>query len=106
MLGEHPMRKPGTNQLWLAVSCLVSVVVALQNTGALAGTEFSGGWLTGPLLSTAEMGAILFLLAFGVAFAHSRVAAGIGLAASLLCLPLYLYLIDPSSFYQILWPWT
>jgi hypothetical protein len=105
MLGEHPMKKPGTYQLWLAVSCLASVIVALQNTGALAGTEFSGGWLTGSLLSTAEVGAILFLLAFGVAFAHSRVAAAIGLAASALFAPVSLP-YRSSFLYQILWPWT
>jgi hypothetical protein len=92
------MKKP---QLSLALSCLVGVIVALQNTKVLVGTEFSGGWLTGPLLSIAEVGMVLFLLAFGVAFVHQRVASAIGLASSLLCLPLYLYLIAPVPFTKL-----
>jgi hypothetical protein len=95
------MRKPGTNQLSLALSCLVGALVVVQNTKTLSGTEFSGGWLTGPLLSIAEIGMVLCLLAFGVAFAHARVAAAIGLASSLLCLPLYLYLIAPIPFTEL-----
>ena len=42
------MKKPGKQQLWLAAGCLVCVIVALRNTNGLEGTEFSGGWLTGP----------------------------------------------------------
>jgi hypothetical protein len=42
------------------------------------------------------MGAVLFLLTFGPTFTHPRVAAVTGLASSLLCLPLYLYLTTPN----------
>ena len=95
------MKRPGKYQLWLAVSCLICVIVALRNTNSLEGTEFSGGWLTGPLLSMIDVGTVLFLLALVVAFMYPRIAGAIGLAASLLCLPLYLYFIAPVSFSQI-----
>jgi hypothetical protein len=95
------MKKPGTQQLSLALVCLAGVFVALRNSNGLGGTEFSGGWLTGPLLSMTEVGIVLFLLALIVAFVSPRVAAAIALAASLLCLPLYLYFIAPIPFSQV-----
>jgi hypothetical protein len=95
------MKKPGTHQVAQAFICFVGVFVALQNTRGLEGTEFSGGWLTGPLLSMADIGIVLFLLALVVTFMFPRVAAAIGLASSLLCLPLYLYSIAPVPFSQI-----
>jgi hypothetical protein len=95
------MKKPQKQQLWLTVSCLACVVVALRNTNGLEGTEFSGGWLTGPLLSMTDIGALLFVLALIVTFRYPRIAGAIGLASSLLCLPLYLYFIAPVPFNQI-----
>jgi hypothetical protein len=95
------MKKPGTQQLSLALVCLVDVFVALRNSNGLDGTEFSGGWLTGPLLSMSDVGIVLFLPALIVTFVSPRVAAAIGLASSLLCLPLYLYFIAPVPFNQI-----
>ena len=95
------MRKPGKQQLELALSCLVCVIVTLRNTNSLEGTEFSGGWLTGPLLSMTDIGIVLFVLALIVTFLYPRIAGAIGLASSLLCLPLYLYFIAPVPFNQI-----
>jgi len=95
------MMKPSTQQLSLALLCLVGVFVALQNTGALEGTEFGGGWLTGPLLSMADIGTGLFLLAFVVTLVGRRAGAAIGLASALLCLPLCLYFIAPVPFSHI-----
>jgi hypothetical protein len=94
-------KKAGKHRLWLAINCLVCVVVALRNTNGLEGTEFSGGSLTGPLLSMIDIGSVLFVLAFIVAFIYPRIAGTIGLASSLLCLPLYLYFIAPVPFNQI-----
>ena len=76
------MKKPGKQQLWLAASCLVCVVVALRNPNHLAGTEFSGGWLTGPLLSMTDIGTALLLLALIVAFMYPRIAGAIEKAPS------------------------
>ncbi len=98
---EPPLKKPGTQQLSLALVCLVGVFVALRNSNGLDGTEFSGGWLTGPLLSMSDVGIVLFLLALLVTFVSPRVAAAIGLAASLLCFPLYLYFMAPVPFNRI-----
>lgn len=95
------MKKPGKQQLWLAVSCLVCVIVALRNTNGLEGTEFSGGWLTGPLLSMIDTGTVLFVLALILTFIYPRIAGAIALASSLLSLPLYLYFIAPVTFNQI-----
>jgi hypothetical protein len=95
------MKKPGKQQLALAISCLVCVVVALRNTNGLEGTEFSGGWLTGTLLSMVDIGTLLFVLALIVSFMHLRIAGAIALISSLLCLPLYLYLVAPVPFNQI-----
>jgi hypothetical protein len=95
------VKRPGPQQLSLAVSCLVGVLVAVQNTKGFDGTEFGGGWLTGPLLSIANIGILLFLLALIAAFVLRRVAAGIGFASSVLCLPLYLYLIAPVLFIHV-----
>jgi hypothetical protein len=95
------MKKLGKQQIGLATCCVVSVLVALQNTGGLEGTEFSGGWLTGPLLSMADIGTALFLLALIAAFLYLRVAGAIALVSSLLCLPLYLYFTAPVPFHRI-----
>jgi hypothetical protein len=95
------MKKPGKQQLALAVSFLVCVIVAMRNTNGLEGTEYSGGWLTGPLLSMTDIGTVLFVVAFVVAFMYPRIAGAIGIASSLLCLPLYLYFIAPVPFNQI-----
>ena len=86
----------------LAVSCLVCVIIALRNTDGLEGTEFSGGWLTGPLLSMIDIGTVLFVLALILTFIYPRIAGGDwALASSLLCLPLYLYFIAPVTLNQI-----
>jgi hypothetical protein len=75
--------------------------LALRNTKGLEGTEFSGGWLTGPLLSMTDVGTILFAIAFIAAFFFPRIAAGVALVSSALCLPLYLYFMAPVHFNQI-----
>jgi len=76
-------------------------ISALRNTKGLEGTEFSGGWHTGPLLSMIEVGTVLSAIAFITTFFFPRIAAGIALLSSILCLPLYLYLITPLHFNQI-----
>jgi hypothetical protein len=50
------MKKPEMPQVWQAISCLLCAVFALKITNGLAGTEFSGGRLTGALLSMADIG--------------------------------------------------
>ena len=90
------LKKPDIGQAFQAGSFLLCIFLALHITRGLDGTEFSGGWLTGPLLSMGTIGTILFVLAVVATFVFPRVAAAIGLASSLLCLPLYLFFIALS----------
>jgi len=95
------MRKPDASQVVQAMSFLLSLCLALQVTSGLDGTEFSGGWLTGPLLSMADIGTVIFILAFVLTFLFPRVAAAIGLVSSLLCVPLCCFLVAPIPFAQV-----
>lgn len=80
---------------------VVRLVVAVQSAVGFEGTEFNGGWLTGRLLSLLEIGSLLFLMALLATFIHLRIASGVGLAAAVLSLPLYFYLVFPVGFSQI-----
>ena len=88
-------------QAFQAGSFLVCVSLAWQISSGYEGTEFSGGWLTGPLLSMEDVGIPLFIVAIVLTFVFPRVAAAIGLSASVLCLPLYLFFIAPLPFAEI-----
>jgi Na+(H+)/acetate symporter ActP len=46
----------------------------------------------------ADYGSALFIPALILTFFYRRIAAGIGLIASVLCLPLYLYFVAPGPF--------
>ena len=95
------MRKPDAGQAFQAVSFLLCACLALQVTNGLDGTEFSGGWLTGPLLSMADSGMLLFILAIVLTFLIPRVAAAIGLGSSLLCAPVCCFFIAPLPFAHV-----
>ena len=96
------MKKPEMPQVWQAISCLLCVFFALKITDGLAsGTEFSGGRLTGPLLSMAAHWKLFFVIGLVVTFVYPRVAAVVGLASSLLRLPLFLFFIAPVPFNQV-----
>lgn len=95
------LKKPDIKQASQAGSFLFCVFLAVQITSGLDGAEFSGGWLTGPLLSMADIGTVLFILALVLTFLLPRVAAVIGLASSLLCSPLYCFYVAPVLFVQI-----
>jgi hypothetical protein len=95
------VKKPDIQQVCQAGSFLLCGFLALQITSGLEGTEFSGGWLTGPLLSMEDIGAAFFIVAVVLTFVFPRVAAAIGLASSVLCLPLYVFFIAPVPFAQI-----
>lgn len=95
------VRKPDAVQAFQAGSFLLCVSLALKLTSGLGGTEFSGGWLTGPLFSMADNAIILFMLALVLTFLFPRVAAAIGLVSSLLCAPLCCFFIAPIPFAQV-----
>jgi hypothetical protein len=64
-------------------------------------SEFSGGWLTGKILTMADIGALLFISALVFTIFLPRVGAVVGLVAILLCLPLYLFFIMPGPYQRI-----
>ncbi len=91
------LKKPDIQQFCQASSCLLCVLLDLRITTGLGESEFSGGWLTGPLLSMDDIGSALFILAIVLTFVVPRVAAVTGLASTLLCLPLYLFFYCTGS---------
>jgi len=92
------MKEHAKQKLWQAIGCLVCVVLTWAYADDLGASEFSGGRVTGPVLTMFDSGTLLFVAALVVTFLYPRVAAVIALAASLLCLPLYLYFTAPGPF--------
>lgn len=92
------MKKHMRQKLLQAISCLVCVVVAWTHIDDIGASEFSGGRVTGPIFTMFDNGSFAFIAALIVTFVYPRVAAAIALAASLLCLPLYLYFTVPGPF--------
>src|SRR5476649_1482934 len=94
------MKRPSKQQMWQALGCFLCVVVALLNADGIDG-EFGGGWLTGPLLTMAEVGTLLFLLSMIATLVYPRVAAVVALCSSFLCMPLYLFFVEPVLFNRV-----
>jgi hypothetical protein len=95
------MRKLSKQKVWQAAAffaCVVVLWIRLDDSGA---SEFSGGLLTGKLFTMADLGSLLFLVALLLTIFFPRVAAAIALAATLLCLPFYLYILMPGPYLQI-----
>jgi hypothetical protein len=64
----------------------------------LDGTEFTGGSVTGPVFHMSDIGMLLFVVAVLMAFVSRKISGAVAVAASLLCLPLYLYFTFPGPF--------
>ncbi len=94
--------KYGRQELLQAIGCLLCAAVAWKHQIDLDGSEFAGGRLTGPLLTMNNIGTVLFALALLLVFLHSRTAAVSALAASVLCVPLYVSLAVPRLLRQVL----
>lgn len=92
------MRKFPKEDLWLAIACLACEIVFWLRLDDFGASEFSGGRLTGPLLKMADFGSLLFLPALLLAFFLRRIAATIALAATLLCFPIYSYVLMPGPY--------
>jgi hypothetical protein len=91
------MNRNQKQSLWQTSICLLCAVLVFRELDYLGPSEFSGGSVTGPLFRLADAGSILFMLGLLLAFVFRRFAAGLSLVASLLCLPLYLYLMFPGA---------
>jgi hypothetical protein len=92
------MKKPEKNELWQASSFVLCATVAWAQTDEIGGSEFIGGRVTGPIFALFESGILVFVLAVLLTFIYRRVGAIMGIAASLLCFPLYLYCTAPGPF--------
>jgi hypothetical protein len=88
----------GKRGLIRAASPIACAVVAWASAYKLGPTEFSGGRLTGPLLTSTNVGLCLFVVASFLMIRFARLGAGIAIVASLCTMPLYLYLIAPGLF--------
>jgi hypothetical protein len=92
------MGKVPKEKMWQAIACLACAAVLRIHLGDFGASEFSGGWLTGPLFKMADLGSLLFLVAFLLTFFLRRTAATMALAATLLCFPFYLYILMPGPY--------
>jgi di/tricarboxylate transporter len=79
-MGKSPKEK-----IWQAIACLACVAVLRIHLNDYGTSEFSGGWLTGPLLEMADLSSLLFLVALVLTFFLRKTAATIALAGVLLC---------------------
>jgi hypothetical protein len=95
------MEKLSKNKVWQAAAYLVCAGVLWIRLDGFGASEFSGGRITGKLFTIAELGSLLFLVALLLAIFFPRVAAAIALAATLLGLPFYLYILMPGPYRQI-----
>ncbi|SRR5260370_286827 len=95
------MEKSRRREKWHAIRCLLCFIVAWAHLDKVGASEFSGGWLTGPLFKIANYGSILFLLSLLLTFFLRRIAGVMALVASLLCIPFYLYCLAPGPFRRV-----
>src|SRR6266567_2327014 len=74
-------------EAWQAASCLLCFILAWAHLDDVGASEFSGGWLTGPIFKMADYGSTLFFLSLFLTFFSRRIVGVTALVASLLCLP-------------------
>jgi hypothetical protein len=95
------MKSITKQRLWQAAVCLVCLVLVFRECGIAGPTEFSGGYITGPVFRMADWGWVLFFLGLPVAIKFHRIASVIFLAASLLCLPMFSFIVLPGYFDKV-----
>jgi hypothetical protein len=95
------MTPPNKQKLLQGVAFLAGVGVLWIRLDDFGNSEFIGGWLTGRIFSMADDGGILFLFALVLIIFLPRIASVAALLASLLCLPLYLYVVAPGPFRRV-----
>jgi hypothetical protein len=95
------MAKLSRQNVWQATAFLACAGVLWLHLGDFGASELSGGWLTGKILTMAEIGALLFLSALVMTVFRPRAGAIIALVASVLSLPIYLYVLMPGPYRRI-----
>ncbi len=88
-------------EAWQAASCLLCFILAWAHLDDVGASEFSGGWLTGPIFKMADYGSTLFFLSLFLTFFSRRIVGVTALVASFLCMPFYLYILAPGSFRRV-----
>ena len=101
LVTPNVMEKLSKQKVWQAAACLACVGVLWIRLDDFGASEFSGGRITGKLFTMADLGSLLFLVALLLTIFFPRVAAVVALAATLLCLPFYLYILMPGPYRQI-----
>jgi hypothetical protein len=95
------MKTPQLKQFFLSASCLLCAGVALAGSVDLLGSEEGGGSVTGPIVKANVAGGGLLIAALCLAYFRPKVAAAGAFLAALLCLPLYLFTVEPKAFLQM-----
>jgi hypothetical protein len=95
------MKKLSNQKVWQAIACLACASVLWIHLNDFGASEFSGGRFTGKLFTMVDLGLLLFLVALLLTVFFPRVAAIVTLAATLLCLPFYLYILMPGPYRRI-----
>jgi len=83
---------------WQWTSSILCLAMMWKVTLPMAGAEFSGGRVIGPLLSMADVGILLFAVSLITWFWVPKTSAMLGLGASILSLPLCLHLLALGPF--------
>jgi hypothetical protein len=90
------MKSLTKQRLWQAAICLVCLVLVVRELDVAGPTEFSGGHITGPLFRLADYGWLLFLFGFLISIKYHRIAAVASLLGSLLCFPIFSFILFPG----------
>ena len=93
--------RSGKRRLTQAAASVICVAFTWRLTYGLSGTEFSGGSITGPLLSMSECAILLFVVSIVLAFWLPRTTAVLTTLACLLSFPMCLLFLAPGPFRRI-----
>jgi len=86
-----------------AGGCLLCAAAAVNSFEDISGTEAVGGIVTGPMITAAAVGALLFFAAILMTLLAPLIARLSVTVAFFLCLPLYIYRTLPA-FFRVLFP--
>lgn len=88
----------GKRMLMQATGSVICLAFTWRLTYGLGGTEFSGGTITGPLLSMSDVAILLFLVSTILVFWLPRTMGLLTTLACLLSLPMCLLFLAPGPF--------
>lgn len=91
----------GKRMLMQATGSVICLAFTWRLTYGLGGTEFSGGRITGPLLSMSDVAILLFLVSTILVFWLPRTMGLLTTLACLLSLPMCLLFLAPGLFRRI-----